>query len=264
MWISYHFATYFLHCQKPTFWKNLQVLQCNTICFHEFGFSVETCQEFLTGASFMVTSKWQLYVATCSPARDVAAGYVAWGHSTLVGPVSNFIISSFYWSISATKPFTKKTIWVTVWRSSGHYWAWGGHNYSRDWLFTTWSEKVMCLPILQIPIVSRCYRLIFVCCFSLYIIVLCQKHSGQTSPWQSNEEVIFTSWWMFRDWKVTLNNRWKTATETEKWALVIIKRLLKQMKVPGTSYLVETIGGLTSSMSSLKLYWRKVTTGSSK
>nr|AXP84152.1 hypothetical protein Gohir.A07G020600 [Gossypium hirsutum] len=27
-----------------------------------------------------------LYVATCSPARDPGAGYVAWGHSTLVGP----------------------------------------------------------------------------------------------------------------------------------------------------------------------------------
>ncbi|KAI8565368.1 hypothetical protein RHMOL_Rhmol03G0253600 [Rhododendron molle] len=28
----------------------------------------------------------QLFVATCSPARDASAGYVAWGHSTLVGP----------------------------------------------------------------------------------------------------------------------------------------------------------------------------------
>ncbi|XP_031376761.1 omega-amidase, chloroplastic [Punica granatum] len=28
----------------------------------------------------------QLYVATCSPARDAGAGYVAWGHSTLIGP----------------------------------------------------------------------------------------------------------------------------------------------------------------------------------
>ncbi|RYR32795.1 hypothetical protein Ahy_A10g047315 [Arachis hypogaea] len=28
----------------------------------------------------------QLYVATCSPARDTGSGYVAWGHSTLVGP----------------------------------------------------------------------------------------------------------------------------------------------------------------------------------
>jgi omega-amidase len=26
----------------------------------------------------------QLYVATPSPARDTAAGYVAWGHSTVV------------------------------------------------------------------------------------------------------------------------------------------------------------------------------------
>ncbi|KAI5674305.1 hypothetical protein M9H77_14669 [Catharanthus roseus] len=28
----------------------------------------------------------QLYVATCSPARDTKSSYVAWGHSTLVGP----------------------------------------------------------------------------------------------------------------------------------------------------------------------------------
>lgn len=34
-----------------------------------------------------------MYVATCSPARDAGAGYVAWGHSTLVGPVSQDILS---------------------------------------------------------------------------------------------------------------------------------------------------------------------------
>ena len=28
----------------------------------------------------------QLFVAACSPARDEAAGYVAWGHSTVVNP----------------------------------------------------------------------------------------------------------------------------------------------------------------------------------
>lgn len=31
---------------------------------------------------------FQLFVATCSPARDSGAGYIAWGHSTLIGPVS--------------------------------------------------------------------------------------------------------------------------------------------------------------------------------
>lgn len=35
---------------------------------------------------------FQLYVATCAPARDVGGGYVAWGHSTLVGPVSEHIL----------------------------------------------------------------------------------------------------------------------------------------------------------------------------
>ncbi|KAF8115923.1 hypothetical protein N665_0025s0362 [Sinapis alba] len=33
----------------------------------------------------------QLYVATCSPARDYGAGYVAWGHSSLVGPFGEII-----------------------------------------------------------------------------------------------------------------------------------------------------------------------------
>ncbi|KAF9368527.1 hypothetical protein CPB97_004507 [Podila verticillata] len=28
----------------------------------------------------------QMYVAACSPARDLTAGYHAWGHSTVVGP----------------------------------------------------------------------------------------------------------------------------------------------------------------------------------
>jgi hypothetical protein len=37
----------------------------------------------------------QLYVATCSPARDTGSDYVAWGHSTLVGPVSISFMSSF-------------------------------------------------------------------------------------------------------------------------------------------------------------------------
>ncbi|CAK7352836.1 unnamed protein product [Dovyalis caffra] len=36
----------------------------------------------------------QLYVATCSPARDVAAGYVAWGHSTLVGPFGEVLATT--------------------------------------------------------------------------------------------------------------------------------------------------------------------------
>ena len=33
----------------------------------------------------------QVYVATCSPARDINAGYVAWGHSTLVSPFGDMV-----------------------------------------------------------------------------------------------------------------------------------------------------------------------------
>ncbi|XP_078433229.1 nitrilase/cyanide hydratase and apolipoprotein N-acyltransferase family protein [Wolffia australiana] len=36
----------------------------------------------------------QLYVATCSPARDPAGGYVAWGHSTLVGPFGEVLATA--------------------------------------------------------------------------------------------------------------------------------------------------------------------------
>lgn len=36
----------------------------------------------------------QLFVATCSPARDAGAGYVAWGHSTLVGPFGEVIATT--------------------------------------------------------------------------------------------------------------------------------------------------------------------------
>ncbi|KAL6215262.1 hypothetical protein ACLB2K_014693 [Fragaria x ananassa] len=36
----------------------------------------------------------QLYVATCSPARDAGAGYVAWGHSTLVGPFGEVLTTT--------------------------------------------------------------------------------------------------------------------------------------------------------------------------
>ncbi|KAL2945152.1 Omega-amidase chloroplastic [Bienertia sinuspersici] len=36
----------------------------------------------------------QLYVATCSPARDTGSGYVAWGHSTLVGPFGEVLATT--------------------------------------------------------------------------------------------------------------------------------------------------------------------------
>ncbi|CAF1883535.1 unnamed protein product [Brassica napus] len=36
----------------------------------------------------------QLYVATCSPARDSGASYTAWGHSTLVGPFGEVLATT--------------------------------------------------------------------------------------------------------------------------------------------------------------------------
>ncbi|CAM8969514.1 unnamed protein product [Rhodiola kirilowii] len=36
----------------------------------------------------------QLYVATCSPARDAGAGYVAWGHSALIGPFGEVLATT--------------------------------------------------------------------------------------------------------------------------------------------------------------------------
>jgi omega-amidase len=36
----------------------------------------------------------QIYVATCAPARDPSAGYIAWGHSTLVGPFGQIVATT--------------------------------------------------------------------------------------------------------------------------------------------------------------------------
>ena len=36
----------------------------------------------------------QLFVATCSPARDEKASYTAWGHSTVVGPFAEVVASA--------------------------------------------------------------------------------------------------------------------------------------------------------------------------
>ncbi|KAH0643793.1 hypothetical protein KY290_035246 [Solanum tuberosum] len=36
----------------------------------------------------------QLYVATCAPARDAGGGYVAWGHSTLIGPFGEVLATT--------------------------------------------------------------------------------------------------------------------------------------------------------------------------
>lgn len=33
----------------------------------------------------------QLYVASCSPARDEGAGYTAWGHSMVVDPFASIV-----------------------------------------------------------------------------------------------------------------------------------------------------------------------------
>ncbi|XP_002985119.2 omega-amidase, chloroplastic [Selaginella moellendorffii] len=36
----------------------------------------------------------QLFVATCSPARNPSAGYVAWGHSSVIGPFGEILAST--------------------------------------------------------------------------------------------------------------------------------------------------------------------------
>ncbi|EPS69340.1 hypothetical protein M569_05426, partial [Genlisea aurea] len=36
----------------------------------------------------------QLYVATCSPARDTSAGHVTWGHSSLIGPFGEVLVTA--------------------------------------------------------------------------------------------------------------------------------------------------------------------------
>jgi omega-amidase len=36
----------------------------------------------------------QVFVATCSPARDETASYTAWGHSTLVSPWGSIMVKA--------------------------------------------------------------------------------------------------------------------------------------------------------------------------
>ncbi|KAL4384100.1 hypothetical protein GQ457_15G000260 [Hibiscus cannabinus] len=50
--------------------------------------------QILDSGSTGVNSSEPLYVATCSPARDAGAGYIAWGHSTLVGPFGDVIATT--------------------------------------------------------------------------------------------------------------------------------------------------------------------------
>lgn len=41
-----------------------------------------------------IVATGELYVATCSPARDDGSSYVAWGHSTLVGPFGEVLVTT--------------------------------------------------------------------------------------------------------------------------------------------------------------------------
>ncbi|GKT91009.1 nitrilase family protein [Colletotrichum tofieldiae] len=36
----------------------------------------------------------QIYVAMCSPARDVDASYHAWGHSLIIDPMANVLVEA--------------------------------------------------------------------------------------------------------------------------------------------------------------------------
>ena len=36
----------------------------------------------------------QIYVALCSPARDMSAGYHAWGHSLVVDPMAKVLVEA--------------------------------------------------------------------------------------------------------------------------------------------------------------------------
>ncbi|KAK8550393.1 hypothetical protein V6N12_039104 [Hibiscus sabdariffa] len=83
---------------------------CHDICFEELAMIYASRGAHLLcypGAFNMTSgpSHWellqrsraadnQLYVATCSPARDAGAGYIAWGHSTLVGPFGEVIATT--------------------------------------------------------------------------------------------------------------------------------------------------------------------------
>ena len=41
----------------------------------------------------------QMFVAGCSPARDVNANYVAWGHSTIIDPMFAYSYTIYFCTI---------------------------------------------------------------------------------------------------------------------------------------------------------------------
>nr|BAK61853.1 carbon-nitrogen hydrolase family protein [Citrus unshiu] len=102
----------------------------------------------------------QLYVATCSPARDEGAGYVAWGHSTLVGPFGEVLATTEHAEdiIIAEIDYSILELRSPVAQKSGKMLI---HLYS---------------PSNQVP----------------------TQNPGQAFHYQSKGEVIFTSWLTFK------------------------------------------------------------------
>uniref|UniRef100_A0A803M8F1 CN hydrolase domain-containing protein n=1 Tax=Chenopodium quinoa TaxID=63459 RepID=A0A803M8F1_CHEQI len=87
----------------PLHWELLQrarIWQCTAKIYC---FSVEPrarslckccCRAESAGVDDVLYISLQLYVATCAPARDTESGYVAWGHSTLVGPFGEVLATT--------------------------------------------------------------------------------------------------------------------------------------------------------------------------
>lgn len=123
----------------------------------------------------------QIYVATCAPARDPSAGYIAWGHSTLVGPVcpsSSLFLHKFVTEINLKKQAKQldKTSSVPVF------------------------QTVICSPllvVLQATNSSACFELIILFIFKLMV----QLHfcfleiSPQYNMWFFLSLICIHSYW---------------------------------------------------------------------
>ncbi|GAB4836961.1 hypothetical protein Ancab_001875 [Ancistrocladus abbreviatus] len=78
-------------------WLGLSSLSLSLVRYLTLGVTLNI-SPYLSDAKIpsiiMFQFKVKLYVATCSPARDAGAGYIAWGHSTLVGPFGEVLVTT--------------------------------------------------------------------------------------------------------------------------------------------------------------------------
>uniref|UniRef100_A0A803MG95 CN hydrolase domain-containing protein n=1 Tax=Chenopodium quinoa TaxID=63459 RepID=A0A803MG95_CHEQI len=80
--------------QRARIWQSTAKLYCFSLEPRARLLCKCCCPAESAGVDDVLYISLQLYVATCAPARDTESGYVAWGHSTLVGPFGEVLATT--------------------------------------------------------------------------------------------------------------------------------------------------------------------------